>query len=610
MALSGWTGPTGGDKNIYVFDRTSGRVLGRNGGLPDAVLHLAFSPDGRRLAAGLGGRNGIRLYAADPPWRELGRDADYGDASYSVDFDRRGRLVATSLDGKLRLYDEHLKPLVAPRTVPGGEHPFFARFSPDGRRIAVGFDDSTAVSVVSGEDLKLRYPVDTRGAGNGNLDSVAWSPDGETLYAAGKNRLDDGQLPVRAWPQQGRGPMQTWPVATNTVVDLRPMADGRLVYAAGNPAWGVLDARGQRLVQQSPPILDNRGNYDEFRLSAAGDVVELEQVTWREGRRQESRARFDLAARRLERGVTPLAGLHAPRIEGLNVTDWKDTNHPGLAGQPLALSQYEHSRSLAASPDAQRFALGTEWAVYLFDHKGHRLWRKPTPGVAWLVNLSADGRFVVAALGDGSLRWYRTDDEGSEALALFVHADGERWVLWTPRASTTPPPAPTTSSATTSTRDATRRASSSPPGGSRSNFIGPTSSPGAWPVTKRPSRRPCARWVTCARCSPPGYGPRSRCSPTRRPRARASTSSSSRSRRAVVGWGRSRSASTVRRSRAAPARPRAACSASACPWRRDATSSPPRSTTAPTSRPPSPCRRWSPWSRPGSSRRCMCSRSA
>lgn len=433
VALGGWTGHPGLGANIYLFDRASGRMLGRIGGVPTVVNHLAFSTDGHRLAAALGGGNGIRLYAAEAPWRELAGDTNYGDSSYSVDFDHRGRLVATSWDGKLRLYDEHLTPLVAPRTVPGGERPFFARFSPDGRRIAVGFDDSTAVRVVSGDDLELRYPVDTRGADNGDLSKVAWSADGETLYAAGMNVLGDGQTPVRGWPQQGRGPMQAWPVATDNVMDLQPLADGRLIYAASDPAWGVLDARGHRLVQQPPPILDHRGNYDEFRVSAAGDVVEFQQKTWRDGRWQSRLAHFDLAARRLERGVSPLAGLHAPRTEGLAVTDWEHTTHPRLAGQPLALSaQYERSRSLAVSPDAQRFALGAEWAVYLFDHQGQMLWRKPTPSVAWLVNLSADGGFVVAALGDGSLRWYRTDDEGSEALALFVHADGERWVLWTP----------------------------------------------------------------------------------------------------------------------------------------------------------------------------------
>ena len=58
---------------------------------------------------------------------------------------------------------------------------------------------------------------------------------------------------------------------------------------------------------------------------------------------------------------------------------------------------------------------------------GPKLSRSVTP----TAECSPDGRFVVAALGDGTLRWYRTQD-GSEALALFVHADGERWVLWTP----------------------------------------------------------------------------------------------------------------------------------------------------------------------------------
>ena len=49
----------------------------------------------------------------------------------------------------------------------------------------------------------------------------------------------------------------------------------------------------------------------------------------------------------------------------------------------------------------------------------------------WAVNLSADGRFVVAALGDGTLRWYDAST-GRERLVLFVHPDGTRWVLFTP----------------------------------------------------------------------------------------------------------------------------------------------------------------------------------
>ena len=34
-------------------------------------------------------------------------------------------------------------------------------------------------------------------------------------------------------------------------------------------------------------------------------------------------------------------------------------------------------------------------------------------------------------LGDGTLRWYDARD-GKERLALFVHPDAKRWVLFTP----------------------------------------------------------------------------------------------------------------------------------------------------------------------------------
>ncbi|MFM9103588.1 MAG: hypothetical protein ACKOPS_20555, partial [Cyanobium sp.] len=115
------------------------------------------------------------------------------------------------------------------------------------------------------------------------------------------------------------------------------------------------------------------------------------------------------------------------------------TTSPTLAGKPLQLEQYDVSRSLAISADGSAFSLGSEWAVRVFEADGRQRWRTSTPGVAWLVNLSADGRFVVAALGDGSIRWYRSSD-GKPALSLFVEPsrdpsvppDRWRWILWTP----------------------------------------------------------------------------------------------------------------------------------------------------------------------------------
>jgi hypothetical protein len=66
-----------------------------------------------------------------------------------------------------------------------------------------------------------------------------------------------------------------------------------------------------------------------------------------------------------------------------------------------------------------------------FDAKGVLLWMRPPPGEVWAVNISDDGRLVVAVYGDGTLRWHRIDD-GAEVLAFMSKADQSDWVAWTP----------------------------------------------------------------------------------------------------------------------------------------------------------------------------------
>jgi hypothetical protein len=140
---------------------------------------------------------------------------------------------------------------------------------------------------------------------------------------------------------------------------------------------------------------------------------------------------FDLRQRRFD--VNPPADptLEAPRQTGLDVTDWDDNEHPRLAGKPLPINQHEASRSLAIAPDGQSFVLGAAWNLHRYDAAGKPLWSKALPSIAWAVNTTGDGRIVVVALGDGTIRWYRLKD-GEELLALFPDRDGKRWVAWTP----------------------------------------------------------------------------------------------------------------------------------------------------------------------------------
>ena len=437
VAVAGWTGwDWTQESSIYLFDRASIRLLRRIQGLPNVVHCLSYSPDGRWLAASLGRKNGIRLFDA-ASGAERGRDADYGGDSYSVHFSRDSlRLVSTSYDGQVRVHgvDEQggLRLLKVARPT-GGTRPFAARFSPDGQRIALGFSDSRVVQVLDAQSLaELARPA-TTGVGNGDLSKVAWSADGRSLLAGGMWDVD-GKSPVRRWAVDDWSRYQDMPVTKSTVFELVPLpaaAGGGWLFAAGDPSWGVLDAAAQVLRRQDEAIADFRSQTNQLRLSADGRRVRFGYLL----RGKDARV-FDPGTRSLDADNTAAVSgvpLQAARTDSpdLTITNWEDQTDPKLNGKPLTLKPFEISRSLAIAPDGRRFVLGAEWTLRLFDSTGQAVWAQPVPDVVWAVNVSADSRFVVAAYGDGTIRWHRLDN-GKEILAFFPHADRKRWVAWTP----------------------------------------------------------------------------------------------------------------------------------------------------------------------------------
>lgn len=433
VAVAGWTGwDWDGSASIYLFDRGSGRLRQRLVGLEDVVLHLTFSPDGRQLAASVGVA-GVRIFAL-PEGRMLGADREYGEEdSHGVEFSPDGRrLVTTGWDGKLRLYDVGPSGLNlrARESAPGGRKPYRARFSPDGRWIAVGFVDTSVMNVLAADTLALRATLETTGVG-GVLGTPAWSRDGTRLHAAGgANR--DGQFFIRRWPMSGAraGVPVDWPVARDSVFDLAALPDGSIAFGSGEPTWGVVDGSGRVRLRHAPAVADYRNSAAGFSLSADGSRVRFSYEVL--GR---SPSVFDVRRRALLAPDTP--DLQPPRFAapGLVITDWMDTTAPKCNGQPVALKQYESSRSLALLPDAAGrptgFVLGADWSLRAFDVEGRERWRQPVPGTVWSLNVSADGRWVVAAYSDGTIRWHRATD-GAEQLAFYPHPDRKRWVLWSP----------------------------------------------------------------------------------------------------------------------------------------------------------------------------------
>jgi len=441
VVAGGWTQFNNGsldsasDKHtIYVFDRSSGRLLRGIKDLPDTIRHLAFSHDGRYLVACLSGTNGIRLYRTSD-YRLVGEDKDYGDDSHGADFDRQGRLATTSFDGLIRLYRVEQNGTLlclAKEAGQGGKKPSGVSFSPDMAQLAVGYQDVPNVEVLSAINLSHINSPNTRDLQNGNLASVCWSTDGSSLYAGGyfyrylNFRL---QKPIFKWTRPDRWFSSRYELqaADMTITHILPLKTGGIVFSASDPAIGFIDGDGRRklfITSQNAEYFQCGG---AFQISFDALTV---QFAYEQG--GSSRATFSVAERRLDSGKWN-AKLE-PAIthnEGLQVTDWRYHLRPKLNGKPLRLPNNEKSVSLAISPSGESFLLGSELTLRLFDKDGSELWRIPAPGVLREVNVSGNGKVAVAAFLDGTIRWYQMTN-GRELLAFFPHRDRKRWVLWTP----------------------------------------------------------------------------------------------------------------------------------------------------------------------------------
>jgi len=428
VAAGGWTGwDWDGSASIYFLDAATGEISRRIGGFRDAIAALAWSPDGRHLAVGLQGRAGLDVLRLSDGQVAF-RDSQYRDKLTDMDFDAGGRLVTTSLDGMVRLYDREFR-ILGRRLVPGGSKPITVRFSPDASQIAVGFADLPAMSVVSGRDLNFRFsPALAAATTLQQVLSVAWSADGQHLYAAG-DHAGTGRKPIYRWAEGGRGPLETVPAANARITELQQLPGNRIAYAAEDPGFGVVGDDGRLESFRGPDVVDFGGSHGQLLLSADGAVIQYPEAPGQPPGRSFSA----LAAGDQATSATPAVPVFPPLLEapGLKVEGWQNTFQPRINGKAPKLYDYEMARSYAITPDRKQILLGTEWALRLLDSQARERWNVRLAAVAWAVNVSRSGRFAVAALSDGTLRWYRMQD-GKEVFAYFPHRNGRDWIAWLP----------------------------------------------------------------------------------------------------------------------------------------------------------------------------------
>lgn len=415
------------DYYVYIFDRVTGRLLGRLGPHSQVIDELTFSHDGKRLAVGLG-QGGVAVWDTSD-WNQVLTDTEYGDQVNGIAFSSTGEMAVTSHDKGLRLYGADLK-LKWSIYAPSNDRAEGVSFSPDGSKLVVGYVGTMAVDIIDARTAKLLYQADTSGLDIGDLAAVAWSDDGQTILAAGDYYTRGGKeerMQTFFWDDEGRGTRRAFDAAGNTVMDIKAMPGGGAAIADANSGFTVYDAKGDVVLRKTSIAADLRGELgDAFTVSEDGMRVRFGLGV--DGR---DPWLFDMATLRFMDSPEPPGDMKPANVTKLNVEDWNSRDDASVDGARLELDHNETSRALAIEEDGETLVLGTDFALRRYTRKSTPLWKLAVPAIPWGLNITAKDQLLIAAHTDGTIRWYRLAD-GKEFLALFVNAVDKRWIAWTP----------------------------------------------------------------------------------------------------------------------------------------------------------------------------------
>jgi WD40 repeat protein len=426
VAIGGTTGATAGHR-IYLFEYDTGRLVRSFDARAGDIKRLAWSNDGTLLLAGYAGSNGLRAF--DTGGRVVFEQATRGGV-YGIAVARAGgRVAATDFAGQIIVLEARAGAVALVNTLRSpGAGPVSLAFSPDGERLVIGhFEEDTLPTVIDVASGRVLQRLTPSRSPSGVHMTVEWARDGREILIAGRGSIGLRRYPVWRFDAQSGRELATVDLATDSILDLAPLADGRVAYASFDGSWGVFEGTQPRTRVEAARG-DLRGP-EHLAISAdarmAGWAFDFgsDRAFFDFARRVVDRGSFEGATgARLRRGFfdTPLefgTGAAKRRTAKIN-------------GRDIPLGQGELAAAATYLPGNGDAILGTTWALYRIGESGGVAWRIATGSEVCAVAASADARLLVTAMADGTLRWWRSQD-GRLLLTLFPIRDG-RWVAWTP----------------------------------------------------------------------------------------------------------------------------------------------------------------------------------
>jgi WD40 repeat protein len=395
-------------------------------GPPAAIYHLAWSGNGERLATV--GEGGVAVIWDWKTGRELRR---FGSGARLVSWDHDGRLLTITAENQtVTLWDAET----------GRARRFFGpfkglynyrqpAFSPDGRSLAVVWDETSAV-IINTVTLKAVHRLTGH---QGLISAVVWDASGQRLATG----ASDGK--VKIWGAASGVQMATLD-AGGDVVGLEWSRDGRQVAAVTWPGpqtrqvriWDVASRErvfttefhggGTYRANQRRVALVMSGDGKRIAAESSEGVTVWETATGRAifhaplGASVFQSSGCDPAARRW--GLVEALGTHATcRVLDMDSSD-------DLLRVDVDIPMNNYQSALAWSPDGRRLATGfAQGRVNVYDvPKDHSEIRIVNLGTAAFFNWSPSGeRFAFSTQGEvriGSLPAGRPSLRLGEPLTL------------------------------------------------------------------------------------------------------------------------------------------------------------------------------------------------
>jgi WD40 repeat protein len=363
-------------------------------------------------------------------------------------------------------------------------------FSPDGQRLGVAYwsRSQAQMEVRDGTSLALVATPDTVGLSS-YLPSLSWSANSKSLLATGlylehANIRGGDMVPVYAWDNAGAGPRREAAQGPYRIGSMVGLPGGSMLMVANS---GNLMITGQdgAVTQKYPDGADfsvpGRGapeTDDRYRLRLSRDGAQVELVTYDKPQRwlhvdvsrltvtvtpdpqasladwttngaafgvgtlyqakaKEDEDRFEGPGGNAQPGFWFWKQMQTPEQQRLQRQD-SSPKYWLLNGRGLKF--VDDLEIGAGRPPRTAVAGGRVVTVTSdssvptmrgFDLQGHPLWTLRTGSTVNRINLSADGRLVVAASSDGTIRWY-TASGGRLILTLFIDRTADGFIFFTP----------------------------------------------------------------------------------------------------------------------------------------------------------------------------------